>query len=261
MGRPYLLLDSVRIGSSTLQATYRHWRTIDTLSGEKLWCLVELQIGSECSKQTNLFAHLSNVSSTHHARTGTFRMVPDAFGDNNPPYFGEIVRDEQARELTMTCSNFIGQPPLVYKEKIPEQEWVLLDETDSVAGYACLKAQTRFRGRIWTAWYTPEIPISLGPWKLSGLPGLILKATDSQDCYSFECILLRKEDQPMYLYQHEQLPVTRMQYLKYERRYHRDPVYIISEGGQGKLVLIDKETESSSEIESWAIPYNPIERE
>lgn len=47
-------------------------------------------------------------------------------------------------------------------------------------------AKTNFRGRIWTAFFTPEIPIKEGPWKLCGLPGIILKASDSKNHYSYE---------------------------------------------------------------------------
>ena len=37
-------------------------------------------------------------------------------------------------------------------------------------------ATTHFRGRDWKVWFSEEIPLPLGPWKLGGLPGLILAA-------------------------------------------------------------------------------------
>lgn len=56
--------------------------------------------------------------------------------------------------------------------------WVLIDSTKNINKYTCKLAKTKFWGRIYYAWYTPDIPASKGPWKLHGLPGLILYAYD-----------------------------------------------------------------------------------
>lgn len=61
------------------------------------------------------------------------------------------------------------------------QDWNIdYDDTLEICGYICRKATCTFRGRDWTAWYAPEMPFQSGPWKLHGLPGLILKATDAE---------------------------------------------------------------------------------
>ena len=63
-----------------------------------------------------------------------------------------------------------GIPHYQYTEELPLQEWKILDETMTIAGHLCRKATCRFRGRDFTAWFTPDIPVSNGPWKFGGLP-------------------------------------------------------------------------------------------
>jgi len=63
-----------------------------------------------------------------------------------------------------------------YTEILKKPVWKISTETEQIAGYRSQKATTRYGGRDWIVWFTPEIPISEGPWKLRGLPGLILKA-------------------------------------------------------------------------------------
>jgi GLPGLI family protein len=75
-----------------------------------------------------------------------------------------------------------------YKEKTPKQDWTFQNETATVAGYLCKKAVCKFRGRNYTAWYAPDIPIGNGPWKFGGLPGLILKVYDRDKFYVAECV-------------------------------------------------------------------------
>lgn len=40
------------------------------------------------------------------------------------------------------------------------------------------QAEGDFLGRKWQVWYAEDIPVNSGPWKLGGLPGLILEAKD-----------------------------------------------------------------------------------
>ena len=74
---------------------------------------------------------------------------------------------------------------LFVKDKAGIISWELLNETKKINSFNCQKARGNFRGRIYTVWFTNDIPVSLGPWKLNGLPGLILEATDSLNQFQF----------------------------------------------------------------------------
>lgn len=66
--------------------------------------------------------------------------------------------------------------------------WNITKTSKSIGDYLAIKATTEFRGRHYTAWFTPTIPIPAGPWKFSGLPGLILSIKDDSGTYSWQAI-------------------------------------------------------------------------
>lgn len=72
-----------------------------------------------------------------------------------------------------------------YTEPYEAQAWEIDDSTRNILGYECVMASSDYHGRHWTVWFTPEIPIQDGPWKLSGLPGLILEAQEESGQHHF----------------------------------------------------------------------------
>ena len=82
-----------------------------------------------------------------------------------------------------------------YSEPIPKFNWKMLSGDSVICGNVCQKAQTMFRGRTWTVWYSLDIPYDDGPWKLCGLPGIILKAEDSKKDFSFTAYKIRHVEQ------------------------------------------------------------------
>ncbi|MFZ4927490.1 GLPGLI family protein [Chryseobacterium sp. Mn2064] len=81
----------------------------------------------------------------------------------------------------------VGMSLLTYKEPVINK-WKLEDDTKVINTIHCKKAKVTFKGRHWIAWYTSEIPLPYGPYKFSGLPGLIVKITDETGDYDFELI-------------------------------------------------------------------------
>ncbi|MBD3863155.1 GLPGLI family protein [Olleya marilimosa] len=71
-------------------------------------------------------------------------------------------------------------------EALPKLDWDLSHpDTLKIGTYMCNKATTSFRGRNYIAWYTNDIPITFGPWKFHGLPGLILDMYDQTHKYEW----------------------------------------------------------------------------
>lgn len=65
-------------------------------------------------------------------------------------------------------------------------KWNILPEKEKVGEYSTQKATTEFGGRKWTAWFSSDIPFQDGPYKFSGLPGLIVKIEDADKNYSWK---------------------------------------------------------------------------
>lgn len=159
-------------------------------------------------------------------------------------------------------NEFIAQeePPFSkrfqYIDDRADLEWTLVERDTIVAGIGCKMATTHFRGRDYVAWYAPEIPLSYGPYKFGGLPGLILSIYDSKR----ECIFTIAGLEPvnyydrLFTYQDYDLE-TRENVHKMIRNYYADPASGIKNSGM---------TITMSE-EDWASikpkPYNPIELE
>ncbi|HTM97948.1 MAG TPA: GLPGLI family protein [Pedobacter sp.] len=72
------------------------------------------------------------------------------------------------------------------EEDAPTINWKITKDTASFSGIKCQKAIANFKGRIWTAWFAPDMPFQSGPWKLNGLPGLIIEAVDQTKTVRFQ---------------------------------------------------------------------------
>lgn len=97
-------------------------------------------------------------------------------GMKSSPQGDQVVNN--LKKSTM-WSSFLYRKQIYVKEVTPKMNWKIEKETKKIGKFICKKATTSFRGRNYTAWFTPEIPVSFGPWKLNGLPGIILEAYDT----------------------------------------------------------------------------------
>ena len=136
-----------------------------------------------------------------------------------------------------TVRDFIFPHDYEGYESTPDIVWTLTDDTLTVGGYLCQQATATHRGVAWTVCYTEEIPSSVGPWRLRGLPGLIIKA--ESEVHTFRFAELWQELMPITAPEHRP-DVQRMKYAKLlkhrneiygNRQYAKNPTYYVPDLG------------------------------
>lgn len=82
------------------------------------------------------------------------------------------------------------------KERLLLPLWKIGSDTASINGHICKKATSFLYGRLWTAWFATDININDGPWLLWGLPGLIMRAYDSNKYFIFTVTAIERLKSP-----------------------------------------------------------------
>ena len=120
-----------------------------------------------------------------------------------------------------------------YTQDIDDLNWEILPETKEVAGFVAQKAKASFSGRDYTAWFTTEIPISEGPYKFRGLPGLILKISDNNGYYNFKLNGFKElNDEISIEFEPEDyLEVSRERFLQIKQEYAENPFIKMENSG------------------------------
>lgn len=72
-----------------------------------------------------------------------------------------------------------------YSESPAIQNWQILPEVSNIMGLECQAAELNYGGRLWKAYFAPEIPLMDGPYKFMNLPGLIVKITSHDGTWDF----------------------------------------------------------------------------
>ena len=89
----------------------------------------------------------------------------------------KITKFVDSNFLVFTDKMF-SKKPKQYTDTLYPMQWHLESDKKIIDTLECYKATTFFKGRNYIAWYCPAISIPNGPWKLGGLPGLIIEAYD-----------------------------------------------------------------------------------
>lgn len=234
--------DLVVIDKIKFKCSYEYKYMLDTTTSKySTTDILYLQIGSSHSKCLSYYTYHVDSIEAYGNLEGIYKS---AFLEAaNKGWNKKQLRDALPRRKMktkvyknypkgmMTVTDNVLLDHYQYEDDINPQEWVLHEESaKNILGYKCQKATCKFRGREWTAWFALDIPVSDGPWKFCGLPGLIMEVYDKGEQYYFCINGLQQENEtePIYfgtdgkdisLFQ----MIKRKDLLKLQYNYFRDP--------------------------------------
>lgn len=217
--------------------------------------IVVLEIGNKSLKSYSQLLYQADSIASVLTKKST-KAIP-LFQEPVPPVI--VYKNYPKGKNTVVYRTFMSGPIMEYVENIPTFKWELLSDKKTIAGYSCQKALTSFRGRTYEAWFASQIPIKEGPYKFAGLPGLILKITDTQSHYSYTCIGIQKPKKktPIVFWKWDTQKANREKLNSMIKRMYQQPAnFAISIGT--KIRYLGK---SENEVKKISYPYNPIELE
>lgn len=124
---------------------------------------------------------------------------------------------------------FVSSDIVTYEEPKNQFNWKVLADTLTIGGVLCQKAETTFGNRNWEAWFAPSIPISDGPYKFNGLPGLILRVYDKKKYWYFDIASLQNINKNLKVNfnGHEPMPIKDKEIFFARRRYSMDNRFLL----------------------------------
>ena len=225
------------LDNAFLICQYKHSFLKDTLDIATSDDLIILQIGKNISKNYSYYTFqsdsLSKTTDGDLVRKEIFGRALEDFNKHRDrsKFLNSFPRPRSATfvyknypEGKMTVTDATGVEDVMYIDSLNIQQWQITDSTKTVLGYLTQKAECFFRGRHWTAWFSPDIPISDGPWKFGGLPGLIMEVYDRGRQYYFGMVGIEKvANAPIYFTirsksQGKYVTVDRKEFLRYEMK-------------------------------------------
>ncbi|TZF95009.1 GLPGLI family protein [Chryseobacterium panacisoli] len=167
---------------------------ITSLSSQTHRFIYELQLKMDSTEsEYQKFNMILDINSKEVRFYGRNLLIADSlnkkFGNMDNKHVdmtGQIVK----RKINTTENeNFInikfGYYSFTTNDKI---KWNISNETRQVQQYTLQKATAQFGGRSWIAWFNKEIPFNEGPFKFSGLPGLVFEIYDTKKNFIYHLI-------------------------------------------------------------------------
>lgn len=156
--------------------------------------------------------------------------LPDHQYDQHTSQTGQTLKRKRGTNVNLNFEQIRMMPFYYAFESNDEIKWKIEKETKVLGNYKVQRATTDFGGRNWNAWFTTDIPISEGPYKFRGLPGLILLIEDDRQNFIYSFVrnknLEKTYDTSEFLESHYSMNPIKLNYntwVKLNVEFYNDP--------------------------------------
>lgn len=133
------------------------------------------------TEEEALFKNLPEEDPGEHMSMEGSGMIVNVYEPDNQIYFdlkdGEVIEQKE----------FMSRSFLIESELEPVS-WKLTGEQREILDYACQEAIREVNGGEVHVWFTPQIPVSIGPGRYHGLPGMVLAVVTNGGDRTLEAI-------------------------------------------------------------------------
>ena len=256
---------------STIDSTHlRVWYALNADSIADMNTYIDFQrldVGDSIAKYYSWFVYNSDsLLRDWHYKHPKARSIPKWLGPGGKKKdtwiqyeFSELYMQNGMLTEYASMPMWLEEHNSQYSESIPQQSWIITFDTQELLGYTCQKATCHFRGRNYVAWFAPDIPVRQGPWKLGGLPGLILKAHDADTLYTFEAVKIENGKYPITRYEYKNYKVESREKVQKMQRSFAENWYKAVDYHRAEM-LPNGEIEKKEAVSIYT-PYEPLELE
>ena len=184
-----------KIDEAYLKCQYDYTYVVDTLYGKTAKDWLVLQIGKNMSKCYSYYSmQVDSIFASPDRDVILRQQINAAIGSKTewPHKRMKAYVYKNYPQGKMTITDGLLMQDYIYEDTLYAQNWVIQDSSKLILGHECQKAVCQYRGHCWTAWFAMDIPITDGPWKLCGLPGLIMEATSEDNSHAFKLLGMEK---------------------------------------------------------------------
>ena len=205
-----------------IECIYRLTYQVDTLTKRSVNAMMVLRHNENGS----LFYSQANFEKDSLERNANGIEELRAINDSIKARYGKItVSYYVLKDFEKNQLEFVESLPTSsrYTESLPHFSWNITEEQKTIDNYACQKAVCTCGGRTYEAGFAPDIPISDGPWKFYGLPGLILEVYDTKHHYEFQFLGMRPCNGKIEIPNQDVTKTTKKEYLRLKQLAIDDP--------------------------------------
>ena len=181
-----------KLDEAYLKCQYDYQYEDDTLTHHLKEDRLVLLVGKNVSKCYSYYSmQVDTIFASPNSYEILHQMINAAFAANQDPPHKKmkayVYKNYPEGKMTVTDGG-VMLTSYIYEDSLNGQNWDIEDSTKTVLGHECQKATCEYHGRMWTAWFAMDVPVSDGPWKLCGLPGLIMEAYDKKHQHEFKMV-------------------------------------------------------------------------